>query len=200
MKHAAFLLLGLALLPHAVQSDQASVSVCVDALEQLETLQTVAPVYKLTAVQKRQYLNDSDRPAEIARIKTIIAGSCSAKSKTRQREESEAQQLHLVRSPACMQDRDRLSMMERQNARTPEDDLARTRKRVLAQCPDVDLSSVWLVEWIPIARYYLTLPPASKAGEFKYSHLGYVIAGAIAEARTRRTWETLIPAGTINIA
>ena len=90
------------------------------------------------------------RSAEIARIETIIAGSCSAKSKTRQREESEAQQLHLVRSPACMQDRDRLSMMERPNARTPEDDLARTRKRVLAQCPDVDLSSVWLVEWIPI--------------------------------------------------
>src|ERR1700728_4418583 len=150
MKHPAFLLLALALLPHAVQADQAPVSACVDALEQLETLKTVAPVYKLTAVHKRQYLNDSDRPAEIARIKTIIAGSCSAKSNTRQREESEAQQLHLVRSPACMQDRDRLSMMERQNARTPEDDLARTRKRVLAQCPDVDLSSVWLVEWIPI--------------------------------------------------
>jgi CubicO group peptidase (beta-lactamase class C family) len=38
----------------------------------------------------------------------------------------------------------------------------------------------------------LTLPPASKAGEFKYSNLGYIIAGAIAEARTGRTWETLI--------
>ena len=82
MKHAAFLLLALALLPHAVQAE-APVSACVDALEQLETLKTVAPVYKLTAVHKRQYLNDSDRPAEIARIKTIIAGSCSAKSKTR---------------------------------------------------------------------------------------------------------------------
>jgi len=121
----------------------------VDALEQLEALQTVAPVYKLTSSKKRQYLADADRPAEIARIRTIVAGSCSAKPKHRQREESEAEQLHLVRSPGCVQDRDRLSMMERKDARTPEDDLARMRKRVLSQCPAVDLSDVWLVEWIP---------------------------------------------------
>ena len=137
------------MLPHAVLADQAPVSVCVDALEQLETLQTVAPIYKLTGGQKRQYLADADRPAEVARLKAIVAGSCSAKPKIRRREESEAEQLHLVRSPGCMQDRDRLSMMERKDARTPEDDLARTRKRVVAQCPDVDLSDVWLVEWIP---------------------------------------------------
>ena len=149
MKPTELFLLGLVLLPHAVLADQAPVSVCVDTLEQLETLQTVAPVYKLTGVHKRQYLADADRPAEVARLKTIVAGSCSAKPKHRQREESEAEQLHLVRSPGCMQDRDRLSMMERKAARTPEDDLARMRERVLAQCPAVDLSNVWLVEWIP---------------------------------------------------
>ncbi len=151
MKHTALLLLlGLALLPHAVVADQTPVSVCVNALEQLEALQTVAPVYKLTGGQQRQYIADADRPAEVARLKTIVADSCSAKPKHRQREESEAEQLHLVRSPGCMQDRDRLSMMEKKDARTPEDDLARTRKRVLAQCPDADLTNIWLVEWIPI--------------------------------------------------
>jgi hypothetical protein len=149
MKPTELLLLGLALLPHAVLADQAPASVCVDALEQLETLQTVAPVYKLTGVHERQYLADADRPAEVARLKAIVAGSCSAKPKHRMREESEAKQLHLVRSPGCMQDRDRLSLMEKKDARTPEDDLARTRKRVLALCPDADLSDVWLVEWIP---------------------------------------------------
>ena len=149
MKRTELLLLGLALLPHAVLADQAPVSVCVNALEQLDALKTVAPVYKLTGGQQRQYIADADRPAEVARLKTIVADSCSAKPKHRQREESEAEQLHLVRSPGCMQDRDRLSMMERKDARTPEDDLARTRKRVATQCPDLDLSNVWLVEWIP---------------------------------------------------
>jgi hypothetical protein len=150
MKYTVLLLLlGLELLPHAVRGDQASVSVCVDALEQLAALKTVAPLYKLTSSQERQYLADADRPAEMARLKTIVAGWCSTKPKLRQREESEAEQLHLGRSPGCMQDRDRLSMMDRKDARTPEDDLARTRKRVVAQCPAVDLSGVWLVEWIP---------------------------------------------------
>jgi hypothetical protein len=150
MNHAALLLLlGLALFPLAVLADQAPVSVCVDALEQLEALKTVAPVYKLTRSQERQYLADANRPAEIGRLRTIVAGSCSTKPKHRQREDSEAEQLHLVRSPGCMQDRDRLSMMEKKTARTPEDDLARTRERVLTQCPAADLSNAWLVEWIP---------------------------------------------------
>ncbi|MBP6013648.1 MAG: beta-lactamase family protein [Alphaproteobacteria bacterium] len=43
-----------------------------------------------------------------------------------------------------------------------------------------------------IARTYLTQPPASKAGEYEYSNLGYIIAGAIAEARTGKAWEDLI--------
>ena len=43
-----------------------------------------------------------------------------------------------------------------------------------------------------IAHKYLTTPPASKAGEFEYSNLGFIIAGAIAEARTGKTWEDLI--------
>ena len=150
MKHTALLLLGLALLPHAVQADQTPVSVCVEALEQLETLQTVAPVYKLTGGQERQYLADADRPVEVARLKTIVAGSCSAEPTIRRREESEAEHLHLARSPGCMEDRDRLSIMERSESRTPEDELAELRKRVAAQCPDVDLSNVWLVHQIHV--------------------------------------------------
>ena len=106
MKYAVLLLSELALLPYAVRGDQAPISACVDALEQLETLQTVAPVYKLTGGPARQHLADADRAAEVARLKTVVADSCSAKSKHRQREESEAEQLHLVRSPGCMQDRD----------------------------------------------------------------------------------------------
>ena len=43
-----------------------------------------------------------------------------------------------------------------------------------------------------IARKYLTMPPASKAGDFAYSNLGFIIAGAIAEACTGKTWEDLI--------
>ena len=43
-----------------------------------------------------------------------------------------------------------------------------------------------------LARYYLSRPPASDAGKFEYSNLGYIIAGAIAEAHTGKTWESLL--------
>jgi CubicO group peptidase (beta-lactamase class C family) len=43
-----------------------------------------------------------------------------------------------------------------------------------------------------VAVHYLTQPPASKAGEFAYSNLGYTLAGAAAEARTGYSWEELI--------
>jgi CubicO group peptidase (beta-lactamase class C family) len=55
-----------------------------------------------------------------------------------------------------------------------------------------------------IARKYLSIPPASPAGEYTYSNLGFIIAGAIAEARTGKTWENLIqeqifaPLGILN--
>ena len=43
-----------------------------------------------------------------------------------------------------------------------------------------------------VARKYLTMPPASRAGDFAYSNLGYIIVGAIAEARTGKPWEVLL--------
>ncbi len=67
MKFTELLLFGLALLPCAALANQPPVSVCVNALEQVETLQTIAPVYKLTGVPKRQYLADADRPAILRR-------------------------------------------------------------------------------------------------------------------------------------
>jgi hypothetical protein len=148
MKHTALLLLGLALLPHAVQADPAPVSVCVEALEQLQTLHMAAPVYKLTGGQERKYLADADRPAEVDRLKTIVTESCSAEPEIRRSEESEAERLHRARSPGCMGDRETLSTMEKPESRTPEDDIARHRKRVAERCPDVGLSDVWLVYWV----------------------------------------------------
>ena len=45
-----------------------------------------------------------------------------------------------------------------------------------------------------VVEYYLRRPPASKVGEFAYSNLGYVIAGAVAESRSTKTWEDMLRA------
>lgn len=42
------------------------------------------------------------------------------------------------------------------------------------------------------AAHYLALSPASPMGEFSYSNLGYIFAGAIAESKTGKSWEDLV--------
>ncbi|MEJ0085121.1 MAG: serine hydrolase domain-containing protein [Pseudomonadota bacterium] len=55
-----------------------------------------------------------------------------------------------------------------------------------------------------VVAYYLRQPPASKVGEFAYSNLGYVIAGAVVESLTGDTWEDALraevwkPLGIVN--
>jgi len=57
---------------------------------------------------------------------------------------------------------------------------------------------------LAMARHYLAMLPASQAGDFEYSNLGFIIAGGIAEARTGKAWEDLIreevfaPLGIVN--
>lgn len=43
-----------------------------------------------------------------------------------------------------------------------------------------------------IASVYLAKPLASPVGEFSYSNIGYIVAGAIAERRTGKSWEVLV--------
>jgi len=62
---------------------------CVDALEQVAALQAMSPVYKISD-DGPQFIDDADRPKEIARLQKIIDTSCSTKPKERSRQESEA--------------------------------------------------------------------------------------------------------------
>jgi hypothetical protein len=147
MTRVSLLLLSLVFAPQMAQADQSTASVCVEALEQLMTLQTATPVYKRADDGEHHYLADADRPAQIARLKGIVDASCSADEQTRRAEESEAERLHAARSPGCLEQREVLAAMEQRGSRTPRSDLAQQRERVAAQCPTVGLSNVWLVDF-----------------------------------------------------
>jgi hypothetical protein len=127
-----------------------TVSPCVNALEQVAALETALPVYKLTGTDSQQYIDDADRPGEIARLQKIIGTSCSAvNSKARQSEESEAARLHTARSVGCTDARDKLSRMEQKGSRDPRDVVAQQRKFVTDECPTVPIVNVWLVAPLP---------------------------------------------------
>ena len=122
-----------------------TVSPCVNALEQVAALETSLPVYKLVGTDSRQYIDDADRPAEIARLQKIIGTSCSASSKARQSEESEAARLHTARSVQCTDERDKLARMEQKDSRDDRDSVVHQRKLVADMCPTVPTADVWLV-------------------------------------------------------
>lgn len=144
---AYWLVTGLALFPTALLCDDASAPSCVDALEQLATLQTQAPVYKGAAGEQRRFIEDSERPAEIARMKQMIAVSCSREPNARKTQEDEAQRLHLARSPECAVERDKLAAMQLKNSHEPRDFVDKQRDLVTRKCPTVDTSGRWLVQW-----------------------------------------------------
>jgi len=111
---------------------------CVEALEQLATVKTQLPVYKFTVGGRQQYIQDSDRPAEIDRLQkssTRIAVSIRRLEATK---ESAAQRLHLIRSPDCTAERDKLALMGKPSSHDSPDNIAQQRQRVIERCAAVE--------------------------------------------------------------
>src|SRR5271170_5200438 len=111
MVRPILLVAGLGLFPAALFADAAPRLSCPEALEQIATLRTGQPVYKLTGPDKRHYIHDADRPAEIARLQKITAASCSTEPKIKASQQAEADRLHVALSPDCAVARDELAAM-----------------------------------------------------------------------------------------
>ena len=143
-------LLGVTLFPVLTVSGDSATPACVEALEQLATLNTRSPVYKLPDGGQKQFINDAERPGEIARLQNIIDANCSANPEDRRREQSEARRLHTVRSPDCTAERDKLALMEKANSHDSPSSVAQQRQRVTERCTVLETpTNVWLVQaWI----------------------------------------------------
>jgi hypothetical protein len=120
---------------------------CVQALEQIETLQTTYPVYRLEGADHRHFIEDAQRPAEIARLQKIVTTSCSTDARVTANERAAAERLHQALSPLCAVARDTLAAMERPSAHETADRIATQRQLVTSKCPPVDSSNKWLLQW-----------------------------------------------------
>ena len=147
-----FALVGMALLPAMAASGESAAPSCVGALEQITTLQTWTPVYRQSGNGQQQYINDADRPAEVARLQKIVDANCNADPQARRGEQSEAQRLHILRSPKRAIERDKLSFMEKPGSRDPPDTVAAQRKLVTEKCPLVEIANVWLLQMVYVRR------------------------------------------------
>ncbi|HYM42220.1 MAG TPA: hypothetical protein VET46_05555 [Steroidobacteraceae bacterium] len=140
--------LALTLIPRLASCDEYTPSVCVNALEQIAALKHATPVYMQLNGDERHYLDDADRPAEIARLQEVASSSCSADRKRRAAEEAEARRLHVARSPECAIERDKLAAMERSDSREPADSVKAQRRVVASHCPLVSTRDTWLLQMV----------------------------------------------------
>jgi hypothetical protein len=147
MLRLALLAATLGFYPVCAFSDEAPTLSCPETLEQIATLQTALPVYKLTGPDQRHYIHDADRPAEIARLQKLASSSCSTEPKTKALQQAQAERLHVALSPECAVARDELAAMELPNSRESSDARNEKRKLVAAKCPTLEATNRWLVQW-----------------------------------------------------
>jgi hypothetical protein len=151
----------LTLTPSIGCCDDAPPSPCVNALEQIATLQTWVPIYKQLPGDARHYLKDSDRPAELTRIRAVAASACGKDAAAQAAQQAAADRLHTARSPECAIERDKLRAMEDPDSLEADDSIADQRELVAQQCPAVQLTDVWLLDMVWVSPMK-KLTPAQK--------------------------------------
>jgi hypothetical protein len=137
----------LALLPAAAVADPSTPMSCPQALEQITTLRTMAPVYKLVGADQRHYIEDADRPAELAHLQRLAGAVCSTDPKAKKLQHEEAARLHLALSPECAIARDQLAAMQSRSSRESARSIEQQRRLVATNCPLVDAKDRWLLQW-----------------------------------------------------
>jgi hypothetical protein len=120
---------------------------CVDALFQLEVLAGDWKVYKAGPGDERTYLNDRDRPAEIARLTRERDASCSSDPAMLASQKRRAHDLFQAMSPDCLEAREKLQNLQRPTARSAPSDIEKQQAWIAAHCPDVSRTGVWLADW-----------------------------------------------------
>ena len=121
---------------------------CVDALFQLEVLAGDWKVYKPGPGNDRTYLNDRDRPAEIARLSSERDANCSDEPEVLASQKRRASELFEALSPGCREAREKLQNLQRPTAHSAPSDIEKQQSYIAAHCPDVSRDGVWLADWI----------------------------------------------------
>jgi hypothetical protein len=139
--------------PKAPAVDAAAVDrACVDALYQITLLNERRPVFKQAADGSRRYIEDAERPAELARLLGLRDQTCSGDAATRRSQDQRADQLMIAMSPGCAEARDKLANYEDPATHTPDDQIMRQRAFVEQKCRGGERSDLWRGDWIRVGR------------------------------------------------
>jgi len=133
--------------PQAANGAQAD-DRCVDALYQIALLDMHRRVFKPGPDGERRYLENDDRPAEVARLSRLRDENCSSTPELRASQETRAHVLMRALSPGCADARRKLELMEDPDTRSVDQDLESQRAFVRNHCPDIQRDDVWLGDYV----------------------------------------------------
>jgi hypothetical protein len=115
---------------------------CIEALQQFEVLDLKARFFKLDANWSRTYLENEDRPKEIARQSDLIDENCKTDPASVAKQFSSAIVLSKGLNIRCVNAREKLSKEVDETKRKEHQDY------LDSNCPDVSHRNLWIADWI----------------------------------------------------
>lgn len=113
---------------------EASVYDCAAARQQLGVLERGGPVYRVGPHGERNYLEDSARDGEIARMRREVERLCSGVETSRQDSATRQMELRGEVSRLCMDARSLLEALQQPSARASDADIQAARGKVAQYC------------------------------------------------------------------
>jgi hypothetical protein len=105
-------------------------------------------VYKPGPGNDRTYLNDRDRPTEVARLTGERDANCSDEPDALASQQRRASELFEALSPGCREAREKLQNLQRPTSHSAPSDIEKQQAYIATHCPDVSRDGVWLADWI----------------------------------------------------
>ena len=125
---------------------------CAEAIYQLALLHQKRRVFRERADGSRLYLENEDRPGEIARIERLRDEFCSDEPADREEQIERANEIGVALSRRCTAARETLEGMQQPGADPSADRLKDYSTYVEAFCPAIESEHLWLGDWIVVRR------------------------------------------------
>ena len=120
---------------------------CIETLYQLELVTGKYKVYKPGPDDARTYLDDADRPAEIARLAKARDESCSTEQPLQGAQKRRAAELFQVLSADCREAREKLQRLAQPESRTSRNEYERQEEWVARYCPHAPDADTYTDVW-----------------------------------------------------
>ena len=116
---------------------------CVRAMQQSEALKLKARIFKLNSDWSRAYLENKDRPKEVARFAEQVKANCKTDAQSQEQQFSAGILISRALNIKCVNARVALTTKELDVVSESE-----FQEYVGANCPEIDPRGYWIADWI----------------------------------------------------